>query len=147
MNKLTKRLIAFSGVNLGVIGLVFLFIFYLSIVSIPAVKLLGQCIFAKTLHMYCPGCGGTRALASLLRLDFLSSLRYNPLVLSFIALFVYCDIKALTNIIKGKDKVFNFNVKLLYVILAIVFAFFILRNALMIFWHFDPVGDYADFWR
>lgn len=147
MNKTAKQWLIFGAVNIGLVGLILLIKCYLAFVSIPIVKMFGQCLFAKALHLYCPGCGGTRAVASLLRFDFLTSLRYNPLVLMFVSLFVYYDIKAVINIIKGKDKVLGLNAKLLFVILAVVLAFFILRNALLLIWHIDPVGDYVDYWR
>ncbi len=146
MSKTAKRWLVFGAVNLGLVGLILLVKCYLTFVSIPVIKVLGQCLFAKTLHLYCPGCGGTRAVSALLRFDFLSSLRHNPLVLLFVSLFLYYDIKALINIIRGKDKVLGISAKLLFVILAIVLAFFVLRNALLLIWHIDPVGDFAEYW-
>ena len=39
------------------------------------------CIFHSVTGLYCPGCGGTRALRLLLHGDILQSLYYHPLVL------------------------------------------------------------------
>lgn len=38
------------------------------------------CIWYERFHIYCPGCGGTRAVKALLRGDILMSLWYHPLV-------------------------------------------------------------------
>jgi hypothetical protein len=38
-----------------------------------------QCGFARLLHIPCPGCGTTRAVWALLRLDPIGALRFNPL--------------------------------------------------------------------
>lgn len=38
------------------------------------------CAFHRLTGLYCPGCGGTRAIEALLRGDFLSCLFYHPFV-------------------------------------------------------------------
>lgn len=45
------------------------------------------CIFRDMFGIYCPGCGGTRAVLALCRGDILASLYYHPLVLYFLAVF------------------------------------------------------------
>ncbi|MBQ3014183.1 MAG: DUF2752 domain-containing protein, partial [Clostridia bacterium] len=41
--------------------------------------ILGGCLMHR-LFIYCPLCGGTRAVAALLRLDFVAALKYNAFV-------------------------------------------------------------------
>lgn len=41
------------------------------------------CLFHLMTGWYCPGCGGTRALAELLKLHIVKSFLYNPMVLYF----------------------------------------------------------------
>lgn len=41
-------------------------------------RVLSGCRFYRTFHLYCPACGGTRALGALLRGDLLSCAYYYP---------------------------------------------------------------------
>lgn len=50
---------------------------------LPAVP----CFFSAVLGIYCPGCGGTRALSALLHGHFLSALWYHPFIPYFV--FIY----------------------------------------------------------
>ncbi len=43
-------------------------------------RILFQCPFHYLTGLYCPGCGGSRAVWFLLRGDILTSIRYHPLV-------------------------------------------------------------------
>ncbi len=45
-----------------------------------------NCWFRENLGIYCPGCGGTRMVKSILKLDFYQAFRYNPLIFSFLIL-------------------------------------------------------------
>ena len=44
------------------------------------------CPFNTFMHIYCPGCGGTRCFYSLLRGDIVHALKYNALVLGALLL-------------------------------------------------------------
>jgi len=46
-----------------------------------AAPLLPPCAIRAATGLYCPGCGGTRALLSMLDHDFRAALRYNPLLI------------------------------------------------------------------
>lgn len=45
------------------------------------------CVLSEVLHIYCPGCGGTRAVEALLRGHILESLWYHPIVLYTVVIF------------------------------------------------------------
>lgn len=42
-------------------------------------QMISGCRFREIYHLYCPGCGGTRAMIELLHMHLLKSLYYNPL--------------------------------------------------------------------
>ncbi len=59
-------------------------------VAYAVFRLLGiTCVFQHLLGIPCPGCGMTRALLSLLRLDFAAAWDYNPLIFLMPYVFVY----------------------------------------------------------
>ena len=98
------------------------------------------CLFKLLFHLYCPFCGGTRAAAALLRLDFAAALRYNAF-LTFAAIFaVFYDIKVLIALILRRPRPFWLPPAVWWSLLCLLAAFFIARNALL-FAGFDPAGD------
>lgn len=59
----------------GILGVILYFHILLNHVKAPS------CMLYRVFGIYCPGCGGTRAIAALLRGEILRSLWYHPLVL------------------------------------------------------------------
>lgn len=80
------------------------------------------CLFHYRTGLYCPGCGVTRMVFSIINLDFYQAFRYNPLL--FILLFIYILIKIIEVFTKQKIKLEKFN----YLLLFILITFGIMRN-------------------
>ena len=84
------------------------------------------CPFHKFTGLYCPGCGVTRLLFSLIKLDFYQAFRYNPLV------FILLIIGIIYLLIKFILKKFNIIIKVpnyvWYILIIIVIIYGILRN-------------------
>ena len=84
------------------------------------------CPFHKFTGLYCPGCGVTRMLFSLIKLDFYQAFRYNPLV------FILLIIGIIYLLIKFILKKFNIIIKVpnyvWYILIIIVIIYGILRN-------------------
>lgn len=75
---------------------------------------------------YCPGCGITRMLLSLLKLDFYSAFRYNPLLFISlpIGLYLYIDY-----LIKKENSLYKkIPEKFWYIVIVIFIIYGILRN-------------------
>ena len=68
-----------------------------------------RCLFKYLFNFYCAGCGTTRMIKSLIKLDFYQSFRYNPGV--FILRIIIFP-----------------NTKVLIVIIIVLFIYMILRN-------------------
>lgn len=69
--------------------LALLLLAYFTIVYIVMWKTGITCVFLHFLGVPCPGCGMTRALRCLLRLDFIGAWNYNPLIFSLPYVFAY----------------------------------------------------------
>lgn len=101
-----------------------LFCIILPFIYFISYELLGfsvPCLFHKITHLYCPGCGVTRLLFSLLKLDFYQAFRYNPLI--FVVLICYVIYKLIN--LKYHFKLPKYTV---YIVLLVVILFGVLRN-------------------
>ena len=132
--KIKKRLFWFISFNLLILAFA---IFYDLLFKN---RLIGDCVFLKTLGFYCPGCGGSRSLNALLSLDLLSSFKYYPPILITSVILFYCDLKVLISIIKKDDKIKGINRNLFLIIPAAIIAHFILKN-LLLFFGIDLLGN------
>ncbi len=91
------------------------------------------CTFLETTHMYCPGCGGTRAMMALFHGHIFKSLSYNPTVFFGVALIMYYEITVLMTILSKKKRVYyTKSMKPVIIYVIIVLAFFIIRNVLLV---------------
>lgn len=96
------------------------------------------CPWKKKFSIYCAGCGGTRMLYSLLKLDFYQAFRYNPLLFLIIIVCIIYIIYIIICILK-KIKYYQLNVKHLVILAIITITFMILRN-IEIFAYLQPTN-------
>lgn len=126
-----------------VFGLILSLLFFGGVVRIPEYP----CLFKLLTHLYCPGCGGTRALQYMLTGHFLKSLMANPSVIYCSVLFLWYYLgTAVTLITGGRVRIFHPSLWMLVVFLCLFAGFFILRNVFLVFLHVDMLGDLRDFW-
>lgn len=106
-----------------------------------------DCGFAGLLHLYCPGCGGTRAVYAMLRLDIVKSFLHHPLIPFIVLIMLEYYVGAIITLIKNNGKRYYYmRVWFCYVALGIIVLNFVLRNMLMVFWQIDPIGDLVKYW-
>ena len=85
------------------------------------------CLFHQITGLYCPGCGITRCLVSIIKLDFLQAFRYNMLVFILLPIFIFIGIKKYYCWLLNKQCILFSN--RFYITLAIITILFgILRN-------------------
>lgn len=90
------------------------------------------CIFHELTGLYCPGCGITRCLVSIIKLDFMQAFRYNMLVFILLPIFIFIGIKKYYCWLLNKQ-CFLFSNRF-YITLAIITILFgILRNIFPVF--------------
>lgn len=91
------------------------------------------CFFRTLFGMYCPGCGGTRALLALLGGHFLQALWYHPLVPFSAVIFLgFLLTQGLHRIGFKKVKGWRFHYWYLWVGAAIIAVNFIVKNILLL---------------
>ena len=88
-----------------------------------------RCPIYTVTKLYCPGCGLTRMLLSILKLDFYQAFRYNPLIFIMLPFIIFLYIEKTYSETKNKKsiskKIPNY---VWYIILIIVLLYGILRN-------------------
>ena len=123
-HKYKNRMIIFA------IGVLYILIVLKYNIGIP-------CILHELTGLYCPGCGGTRAIISLMKFNPYQAFRYNSLVTIIIPFaFIYLIYKYILN---GKKDLPNW-VWYLLLIIAILFA--IIRN-IPTFYYLLPTKVYT----
>lgn len=85
-----------------------------------------DCPFHKLTGLYCPGCGITRLIFSLIKFDFYQAFRYNPLV--FIMMITFFIYEILNIFIKKDIMLLKIKKEYALILLIIVLLFGILRN-------------------
>lgn len=134
-----KEMKIFIIANVAVVFAVALFAVFASIAIHYGVY---KCAFFEAFHLYCPGCGGTRALFALLRLDILSSLKYNPVLILGIIVYLFYDVRIFMAIKKGEDGYFrNCKFRLLIAYGIFIIVHFFVRDALLLGFGIDLIGD------
>jgi hypothetical protein len=100
-------------------------------------KLTFFCFWERFLHIYCPGCGGTRAVVALVHGDILMSLWFHPLVLYSVVIFGAFQVsQTFARVTKFRyTKGIRFHNWFLYGALAILILNFIEKNLLRSIWH------------
>ena len=137
---------AFLLINAALLLLCLLFPLYTLIVKAVSPNLSG-CMLHDYLFLYCPMCGGTRAISALLQFRFLDALRYNAFVVLFVIAALVLDVVALIRLLQNKKTILRF-AGWLWILLAVALVLFgILRNVLMIGFEIDPLGDLGAFWK
>lgn len=110
---------------------VVLFIIAILITSITflyIIKLIDfKCVFKEIFNVYCAGCGTTRMVESILKLDLYQAFRYNPLMfILFIILGIYMIYQIFIYIKKGS--ILKINIKVLIIIASLLIIYMIIRN-------------------
>ena len=106
--------------------------------------LIVYCPMHDLFGIYCPFCGGTRAVAELLNFNLAGAVRANPAFIIFLLLFAVLDVRAAFMIFSkscgAEKKVIPAWAGIF--IAAIFILWFIIRNFFLIFLKIDFLGDF-----
>lgn len=94
------------------------------------------CFIYEHFHIYCPGCGATRAFIALTKGNIIQSIIYNPLVFYAIATTgIYLIAQTIDRIFKRKKHLIKYNNKYIYIGIIIAIGNCIIRNILLLFFN------------
>ena len=100
------------------------------------------CFFKEVTHLYCPACGGTRAVKALLRLDLKASLFCNPIVLYGVLMCLWSAVWFMIWKFSGrKVQTFQPGLWMLYAGFVLFFGFDVIRNIGVYQFGYDYLGD------
>ncbi len=144
MPKRSVRLYLFF--HIGLLAALCAFPLYRALTSVlPTV--FTRCVLHDRLFLYCPLCGGTRALEALLQGDLSLAFAYNPYVIALGLAAVALDAVALVRLLRKKEPLLPYlrYAWVVFLVSAVLFA--VLRNYMMISGGYDPIGDLGSFWN
>lgn len=96
------------------------------------------CLLHTLTGLYCPGCGGTRAILFLLHGDFLRSFLYHPLVPYAAIVYGWFMIsQSIQRLSRNRIRIgMHYRDIYLWIALILLIANFVIKNLLLI-WHID----------
>lgn len=81
----------------------------------------------RYIDLYCPGCGGTRMILSILQLDFYQAFRFNPLLFIYLVGFIiYFIVTVIVYFIKGT--IIKLPIWVYGVLIGLLLVYMVLRN-------------------
>ena len=140
--KLRKKLFLLYFIPLLALILVSLIYAFLTEESILNGEELISCHFKNRFGLYCPGCGGSRALIALLKFDILEAFVLFPALPITVLILLSLYIRVFISFIKNDEKyVKGFHINLIILIPLVIIFYFFLRNLLLAF-DIDLIGDF-----
>lgn len=105
-------------------------------------QLMLPCFFHEFTGLYCPGCGGTRAVELLLSGHLLASFYYHPLVLYGGGLYLWFMFSNTVEFLSKERINIGMRYRKWYVVLGIVILIlnFVIKNGAMLIWHYPMIG-------
>ncbi|MDO5155002.1 MAG: DUF2752 domain-containing protein [Eubacteriales bacterium] len=100
------------------------------------------CGMLMLFHIYCPGCGGTRAFFALLHGHIIKSLFYNPAVVLGCIVIAYYEVTVGWTILKNNGKRYYCKKAIpvyLYIVVIVIFA--VVRDVMLCVQGIDWLGD------
>ena len=142
MSAFRKRLLLFFIISNTVLLTVSLLYAHITALSMESGVEAFSCIFKHNMKLYCPGCGGSRSLVYLLRLDIIRSFIFYPALPVCSLLVLDADVRAVISLVRDSPKaIMGFRLNSIIVVPVLILLNFILKNILLVCFGIDILGD------
>ena len=142
MSAFRKRMLLFFIISNAALLTVSLLYAHITALSMESGVEVVSCIFKHNMKLYCPGCGGSRSLVYLLRLDIIRSFIYYPALPVCAMLILDADIRAVISFVKNSPKaIMGFRLNPIIVVPVLIMLNFIVKNILLVCFGIDVLGD------
>ncbi len=141
-----KSAIIWLGIHLGILLAALLFPFYKKVTSFFSV-FLTSCILHDRFSLYCPLCGGTRAIEAIASCNLAKAFAFNPLVTLLFFAAIAWDLGALIRLLHGRNRIFRLPTWVWISLISVTLLYGVFRNVLLIAAAYDPLGDLIGFWH
>lgn len=123
----TQNDYVYYSLIIAILILIFLGITLGKVLPIP------ECAIYKSFHIYCPGCGCTRAFLAMLKGNLVESLFQNPAVIyTTIMLGIFLISQTISKIRKNKKAKINYSPEVLYLGIGLLVFNCIIKNIILI---------------
>ena len=100
------------------------------------------CSIRRIFHIYCPFCGGTRALKEFLKLHILNSVKCNPVVLMIVIyIVIFFVMYLLEHRYYYKNRFMKHRLCIAYIMFGLLIIFTVIRNISVHYFGIDYLGD------
>ena len=101
------------------------------------------CAVRRRLGLYCPACGGSRAVMCLWRLDILGALRFYPPLVLCALLVAALDVRLLLNLLLRTDRFTRtYRARVFLAVPALILLTWLIRTVCLVGFGIDLVGDF-----
>lgn len=132
----TNRIIYISGLALAAVTSVLFVLQHSSRIHLDLTQIIYPCVFHRLSGLYCPGCGGTRAVKALLDGHLVKCFLYHPFVLYCAVLYVLFMVSHTLELLFAKRlpiRGLDFKISYVYIGIILILLQWMAKNLLLLF--------------
>lgn len=131
----TNKIVYILGLVLAALFTVLFFLQHSPRIYFDLTDIMYPCVFHRLSGLYCPGCGGTRAVKALLDGQFIACFLYHPFVLYCAVLYLAFMASHTLEMIPAKKPIIRglkFKITYVYVGIIVILLQWMIKNLLLL---------------